>query len=481
MADIFKTEIRVRLAPSPTGLFHFGTARTALFNWIFAKNQGGKFILRVEDTDFERSEKKYEEDIINGLKWLGLNWEEGPDIDGSYGPYRQSERLDIYEKYLKQLIEEKKAFHCFCSKEEIEADRQAMISQGLSPKYGGRCQNLSEEKVNERLRKGEKAVIRFKMPAVRLEFSDLIRDKISADMGLIGDIVIARNLKSPLFYFAGVVDDYAMKISHVIRGEDHISNTPKQIMLQRALGFPEPQYAHLPLILSPDRSKLSKRYIDASLNDFQSQGYLPEAMNNFMAFLGWHPKDDREIITMKEIIKEFDLKRIQKAGAVFNLEKLEWLNAQHIRKLSDNDLTERLKNFIPEKWRLEKELIGKIIKFEKERIKKLSDFKEIAEFFFELPNYDKDMLIWKTSNKEKTKIILENLYNEIKKMAESDYAGLKEIIMPIAEAWGRGEVLWPLRVALSGKETSPGPFEIIEILGKEKSLARVKIAINKIS
>ena len=290
--------------------------------------------MRIEDTDVERSNIEYEKDIIDGLKWLGINWDEGPDIGGPYGAYRQSERLDIYEKYLQKLIDGDKAFYCFCSKEELEADRQAMLSQGIAPRYSGKCRNFPKEKTKERLNKGEGSVIRFKMPEIELEFNDLIRGKITVDTGLMGDIVIARNLRSPLFIFAGVVDDFEMKITHVIRGEDHISNTPKQILIQKALEFDEVKYAHLPLILAPDRSKLSKRYIETSLDEYKKLGYLPEALVNFMALLGWHPQDDREILKKDELISEFDIKRVQKAGAVFNIDKLEWLNAQYIRSIN---------------------------------------------------------------------------------------------------------------------------------------------------
>ena len=482
MSDGLDKEIRVRIAPSPTGPLHFGTARTALFNWFFARNHGGSFILRVEDTDIERSMPAFEADIIAGLKWLGLDWDEGPNIGGKYGPYRQSERLDIYEKYLKKLIDDNNAFYCFCSKEELEQDRQAMLSQGLVPKYSGKCKDIPKDETLKKIAEGDSAVIRFKMPLTEIEFHDLIRHKIKFDTSIIGDIVIARSLKSPLFIFAGVVDDYEMKISHVIRGEDHISNTPKQIMLQKALGFNEVEYAHLPLILSPDRSKLSKRYLESSLNDFIKMGYLPEAMVNFMAFLGWHPVEDKEIMSREELIKEFNIKRTQKAGAIFNLEKLEWLNAQYIKKYDSKKLIKMLLDFIPKNWAAENGLLLKILEIEKERLKKLSEFKELADFFFELPDYDKKLLIWKNTPEDRIKDNLNLLINELKKVPSADFNknGLESVLMPLTEVWGRGELLWPLRAALSGKIASPGPFEIMEILGKDETLHRVEIAVKKI-
>ncbi len=483
MTESYKKKVRVRFAPSPTGPLHLGGARTALFNWLFAKQHNGQFILRVEDTDIERSDIKYEENIIQGLRWLGIFWDEGPDIGGNFGPYRQSERLDIYEKYLKKLLDEEKAYYCFCSKEELEADRQAMLSQGLAPKYGGRCRHLKEEETEKRLKAGESAIIRFKTPFVEIEFNDLIRGKITVNAELIGDLVIAKNIRSPLFIFAGTVDDYEMKITHIIRGEDHLSNTPKQILIQKALNFDEIKYAHLPLILAPDRSKMSKRYMETSLFDFKNQGYLAEAIMNFLAFLGWHPKDEKEILSRDELIKEFDLKRAQKSGAVFNIEKLEWLNAQYIRNADSISLAEQLKDFLPQKWKDKKDLLIKALYIEKERMKKLSDFKELADFFFELPDYDAGALKWKGMTNKQISDNLKLLANEIEKISETGFNKniFEADILMFAETLGRGELLWPLRVALSGKLASPGPFDIMEALGKNETLRRIKVAIKKLS
>lgn len=499
MTDSPKKEIRVRFAPSPTGPLHIGGVRTTLFNWLFAKNQGGKFILRIEDTDILRSEKKYEKDIIGGLTWVGLNWDEGPasfspgekDYIGDYGPYRQSERLGIYEKYLRQLLDENKGYWCFCSKELLELDRQAMLAQGLAPKYSGRCRSLKSEEVEKRQKNKRSAVIRFKTPEVEVEFNDIIRGRVKFDASLMGDIVIAKSLKEPLYNFSAVVDDALMKISHVIRGEEHLSNTPKQILIQKALGFKDIKYAHAPLILAPDRSKLSKRQLETSLDDCRKEGYLPDALINFLALLGWHPVDDREILSRDELIKKFDLKRVQKAGAVFNIDKLEWLNAQYIKMMSSADLVKYLKDFIPGKWLKNKEFLSKIIDLERGRIKKLTDFKEFADFFFELPAYEAELLFWPRpvlkgtppiGDTSKIKTNLKLLTEEINKVLKADFnkINLEKAVMPLAEVWGRGELLWPLRVALSGKVASPGPFEIMEILGKNVTLKRLKIALNKL-
>ncbi len=472
--------VRVRFAPSPTGYFHIGSARTVLFNWLFARQNKGKFILRIEDTDVERSEPQYEKDILDGIKWLGLNWDEGP--------YRQSERLDIYEKYLKKLLDEDKAYYCFCSKEQLELDRQAMLSQGLAPKYSGRCRHIPKDEAEKRLESGEQAVIRFKVPETEIEFQDLIRDKVKFNAGLIGDVIIAKNLRTPLYNLSATVDDFEMKITHVIRGEEHLSNTPKQILIQKALGFDEIKYAHLPLILTSDRRKMSKRYLESSLDDYINDGYLPGAIINFLAFLGWHPKDEREILSLDELITEFDLKRVQKAGAVFNIEKLGWLNSQYIKKISAEDLAEKIKTFVPEKWTAEenKEILIKAIDAERDRMRKLMDFKDLAEFFFEIGDYDAKLLAWPREaeiDKGKTLANLKLLSEEINKIFKADFnkTSLENIIMPLTSVWGRGELLWPLRAALSGKEASAGPFEIMEVLGKEETIRRINTAIEKLS
>lgn len=476
------SEIRVRIAPSPTGLLHFGTARTALFNWLFVRHTGGKFILRVEDTDMERSAQAFEEDIVTGLRWLGLQWDEGPDVGGPYGPYRQSERLGIYQTYLKKLLDEDKAYHCFCSKEELDADRQEMQKEGKTPVYVGRCGKLSKEEQDARIANGDASVIRLRVPGGSLEFHDIIRDTVSVRSELIGDVIIARSMDLPLFIFAGVVDDHEMKITHVIRGEDHISNTPKQIALQHALGFSAPEYAHLPLILAPDRSKLSKRYIETSLNDFKVQGYLPEALVNFMAFIGWHPVDDKEVMLRDELVQEFDLERVQKGGGIFNLEKLEWLNAQYIKRLSIDELVDALAPFVPIAWMEQRDLMRRIAIVEQNRLKRLTEFFESAKFFFELPDYEASLLIWKESESANMKENLLAVQNILGGFIDASFTkeGLEKALMPLAEERGRGDVLWPLRVSLSGKKASPGPFEIMPVLGKEESIHRITIGIQKL-
>ncbi len=460
--------VRVRIAPSPTGYMHIGTARTALFNWLFARQNGGIFILRIEDTDLERSKKEYEEDLIDQLKWLGLDWDEGP--------IRQTDRLDNYEKCLSKLLSAGQAYYCFCSKEQLEQERQAMLAQGFAPKYSSRCRSVSHEEAEKKMKAGEKTVIRIKVPDGKIVFKDIVREEVSFEGGLIGDFVVAKSLREPLYNFAVVVDDEEMKISHVIRGEEHLANTPRQIIIQRALEFSQPQYAHIPLILNPDRSKMSKRVGDTAIREYRNQGYLPEALLNFLSLLGWHPKDEQEIFSLKELMKIFDLTRIQKGGAVFNIDKLDWLNAQYLKNMTTKSLAKLLGVKATEQNL-------KIVEATKERMKKLSDFKEMAGFFVEVADYSPELLVWKNSTKEKTLLNLKEAEKVVSAVISDDFSKtkLEKALMPIAEVAGRGEILWPLRVAVSGLEKSPGPFEIMETLGKKESLARIASAIQKLS
>ncbi|MDP2930090.1 MAG: glutamate--tRNA ligase, partial [bacterium] len=327
-----KEIVRTRFAPSPTGLLHLGGARTALFAFLLARVNQGIFIVRIEDTDKERSKQEYEQSILEDLRWLGFDWDEGPDKEGAFGPYRQSERNEIYQKYLQQLLAEGKSFYCFCPEEELETYRQYQLSQGQSAVYSGKCRNLSAEEVEKNLRQGKPAILRFKNEATApIVFEDLVRGKIEFDPKLIGDFPITRTNKTALWNFAVTIDDFEMKITHVVRGEEHISNTPKQILLQEALGFPTPKYAHFPMILAPDRSKLSKRHGSVPIQYYKQEGYLAESLINFLVLLGWHPEDNREIFSLKQLEKEFSLKRVQKSGAIFNQERLDWLSGFYLR------------------------------------------------------------------------------------------------------------------------------------------------------
>jgi len=473
---------RVRYAPSPTGHWHIGGVRTALFNWLFARQNQGVFIMRIEDTDKERSRPEFEAEIFEDWEWLGLDYDEGPvpgkKDKGSHGPYRQSERTALYREYLQKLLDVGWAYYCYCSKEDLEAERQTMTAEGLPPKYGGHCRNLSAPPSGR-----TPQAIRFKMPEARVSWKDMVRGEISFDAALFGDIVIARDLNSALYNFAAVVDDAAMEITHVIRGEDHISNTPKQILIYKALNLEPPQFGHFPLILSADRSKLSKRFAETSVLNYRAEGYLPEALINFLALLGWHPQDDEEILSVSDLINKFNIKRVQKAGAIWNQEKLDWLNSRYLKALPVPELAKKLEPWAKKRGiKIEDEKLYKIIEIERERIKNLSEFFEVAGFFFELPDYPPKMLIWRGDDAPKTLVILEKELEILKNLEVSDYGrdNLLVVMAGLTEEYGKGSVLWPLRVAVSGNEASPDPFSIIEILSKDETLQRLKLAIEKL-
>jgi len=487
------------MAPSPTGHLHMGSARTALYNWLFARQNGGTFVLRIEDTDKERSKKEYETEILEGLAWLGIDWDEGPvpissqkigkfpisnfqfprEIKerGDFGPYRQSERTEIYKKYLKELLEKGEAYYCYCTKEDIEAQKQALAAQGLPPKYNGHCRNLAEPPAGKK-----PEVIRFKVPEVKVEFDDMVRGKVAFDAALFGDMIIAKDLDNPLYNFAVVVDDALMEITHVIRAEDHISNTPKQILMQRALGFQEPIYAHIPLILNPDRSKMSKRFADTAVMDYRNDGYLAPAITNFLAFLGWHPKGDEDVLSENELTAQFDLSRVQKAGAVFNQEKLNWLNREYLKKMSDAEIAEAVLPFFEqEKIVADRERIEAVVAVVRGRANTLKDFASAGKLFFELPMYDASLLVWKNTTPETVVPMLRKVADALGELTYDhfDRSTLSTIMTTVIGQGNRGEVLWPLRVALSGQAMSPDPIEIMAVLGKEESLRRIKVAVEK--
>ncbi len=471
--------------------------------------------MRIEDTDLERSDQKYEKEIVDGLRWLGILWDEGIETGGDYAPYRQSERTAVYAKYAQRLLEERKAYRCFCEEEDLAAQRQDQLARGLAPKYSGKCRNLGEEEIKKRLAEGRPSIIRFKLPADRkISFNDLIRGQIVFDSKTLDDFAIAKNIGLPLYNFAVVIDDFEMKITHVIRGEDHVSNTPKQILLQRALDFPRPQYAHLPLILGPDRAKMSKRHGPVSVSRYREDGYLPEAMVNFMAMLGWNPGTEREIFSLDDLSDEFDAGKIQKSPAVFNIEKLNWMNGYYIRQAPLKKLTElcvpylEKENLIekfsisnsqfPNKFKIQNlkfkiiqtgesvdfKWLEKIVALEQPRLKTLGEIGERTGFFFagEL-KYSPELLKWKNMTSAEISASLDNSYRILSGIDVGDFnaGGLKNILMKEAEATGdRGKLLWPLRVAFCGLRESAGPFEIAEILGKEKCLERIKEAKEKI-
>ncbi len=499
MSNKNQKSVRVRLAPSPTGSLHVGTARVALYNYLFAKQKEGKFILRIEDTDEERSKKIYETQIIEGLKWLGTNWDEGPDTESEFGPYRQSKRTEKYKEYLNKLLETGEAYHCFCSEEELDEMREKQKAKGEPPRYTGKCRSLSDKEVQKRLDAGESSVIRFKTKDHEIKFNDIVRGEVSFDGSLMGDFVIAKDLESPLYNFAVVVDDYEMKISHVIRGEDHLSNTPKQIFIYKALGLPIPKFAHLPLILGEDESKLSKRHGAVSIEEFKEKGYLPEALINFMALLGWNSGTEKEIYSMEELIENFSLERVQKSGSIFNKDKLTYINGVHIRNKSLDEITNLCLPYLKEEFleeieedkynikeldqEIELETIKKIISLYHERLKLLSEITELVDFFFKKEiSYEKELLQWKDMKDNEIKEALNNAEKVLKETEEWNEENIKEVLLKESEKEGdRGRLLWPVRAALTGKEASAGPFEIAAVLGRKSTIRRLQKAQEKLS
>lgn len=459
-------KITTRFAPSPTGPLHIGTIRTALFPYLFSVKNKGTFILRIEDTDKERSKKEWEDELIKGLNWLEIKWDEGP--------FRQSERGDLYEEKLKKLVEDGHAYYCFCTKEEVEAQKQYLMSIGESPVYNGRCRDLPKETVEKYLKEGKPYVIRFRTPLNKvISFNDIIRGKIETNTSTMGDFVIAKDFKNCLFNFTCAVDDMEMKVTHVIRGEDHIPNTPKQILIINALGEKEPEYAHLSLILGTDKKKLSKRTGKTSLSDYIRDGYLPESILNFIAFLGWNPGTEKEIYTMEGLINDFSLEKIQKSPAIFNIDKLDWLNGLYIRKMPIEELTKACIPYIDGIKNEPLEYLVKIVSLYQERLKKLSEINELTDYFFkDKLTYEKDLLLWKEMSFEDVKKSLERVYDVI--LNDGD------ILEEANKETNRGNILWPLRAALTGKKNSAGPIDIVNVLGKEKSLKRIKEAIELI-
>jgi nondiscriminating glutamyl-tRNA synthetase len=453
-----KKPIVTRFAPSPTGNLHVGGFRTALFNYLYAKHHGGKVVLRIEDTDRERSKPEYEKNIHDGLAWLGLTFDE---------TYRQSERGTTYSKYVTKLIEEGSAY---VSKEDTSVPTDAEKSAGP--------------------RRSE--VIRFKNPNTTITFFDIIRGEISFDTTELGDFVIAKSIEEPLYNFAVVVDDFEMGITHVIRGEDHISNTPRQILIGKAIGATTPIYAHLPLILASDKSKLSKRKGARALTEYRDMGYYPEALTNFMAMLGWSPGTDQEIFSIHELVEKFDVAQVQKSGAVYNEEKLRWVNREYLKRKTHVEIARDAKKFIVEspayvgkKWELTDELMMKLVPTIIDRISVFADLSDMVaagelDYFFSTPSYDPKDLIWRDeTDSQRTKEFFKEVIGMLEKAPDDTFSDIdraKALLWDYASLHGRGAVLWPIRFALTGKNKSPDPFTLLTILGKKESIARLKHA-----
>jgi glutamyl-tRNA synthetase len=502
-----KGQVCVRIPPSPTGMMHIGTARMALFNYIFAQQNNGRVIFRLDDTDKERSKPEFVQDIIDGLAWLGITYDEGPVY--------QSQRGAIYAEYLKRLLEEGNAYYCFCSHDELEAHRQYQMSRGEAPIYSGRCSDIPLDMAVARIAKGERAVIRFRTKIKKIEFKDVVRGELSFDSALIGDFVIAKDFENALYNFVSTVDDGEMGVTHVIRGEDVLPNTPKQILIQEALGFDKPVYVHLPLILGPDRSKLSKRHGATSITEYKKLGYLPETMINFMAFLGWNPGTEDEVYSLDGLIRDFSLQKLQKGGAVFNAKRLDYLNGFYIRQKNLDELAGLCVPYLEDEGFINKigdkndyssvyfinatgegvgfDYLKKVVGYLRPRLKRLGEITELADYFFAGKlNTGGDMLNWKEADTDDIKLALDELINLVSKIREGEWTKekIEQTILPASEVfskkinkteWDRGYLLWPMRAALSAKKMSLGPFEIADVLGKQKTLSRLNDAVNSLS
>jgi len=486
------TSIRVRMAPSPTGPLHIGTARTSLYNYLFAKHVGGTFVLRVEDTDVARGTDAWEQDIIDNLHWLGISWDEGPQVAGGddigpYAPYRQSQRMDLYAREADRLLESGAAYHCYCTPEELDAVRHEQERNHEAPRYNGRCLALTDADLAAFKAEGRQPALRLKVPPEKVTFDDLIRGEVEFDNALLGDFLIVRANGMPLYHFVVVIDDEAMAITHVVRGEDHLSNTPKHIALIRALGYQEPIFGHIPLILNPDRSKMSKRKSQTAMTAYREQGYLPEAMVNFLAFLGWSPGTEEEIFSLAELAERFEIGEVHKAGAVFDKDRLDYLNGVYIRSLADGQLALRLRPFLPEQ--LDDGILMRLAPLLKERLVRLGDATELAAFLTETDAeiaalYDAELLLAKGRTAAETAEAMRLAREALAAVPEEDFAGgeLEEICRNAAEGhgWKAGDFFRPLRVAITGRLVSPPLFGSMELLGRERTLARIDAAIARL-
>ncbi|QII47328.1 glutamate--tRNA ligase [Bacillus paralicheniformis] len=477
-------EVRVRYAPSPTGHLHIGNARTALFNYLFARSQGGKFIIRIEDTDRKRNIEGGEQSQLNYLKWLGIDWDESVDVGGEYGPYRQSERNDIYKTYYEELLEKGLAYKCYCTEEELEKEREEQAARGEMPRYSGKCRNLNKEEQEKLEAEGRQPSIRFKVPQGEvISFNDIVKGEISFETDGIGDFVIVKKDGTPTYNFAVAVDDYLMKMTHVLRGEDHISNTPKQIMIYNALGWEIPEFGHMTLIVNENRKKLSKR--DESIIQFIEQyeelGYLPEALFNFITLLGWSPVGEEELFTKDQFIEIFDVHRLSKSPAVFDTHKLKWVNNQYVKKLDLDQVIELTVPHLQKAGKVSEELTGseqewvrKLISLYQEQLSYGAEIVELTELFFKDDiqyNREARTVLEEEQVPEVLRVFAEKLEQLESFAADEIKASIKAVQK---ETGHKGKKLFmPIRVATTGQTHGPELPQSIELLGKDTVLKRL--------
>jgi len=478
--------VRVRFAPAPTGALHVGGVRTALFNWLFARKHQGVFVLRIEDTDEARSTEESLRRILEGFGWVGLDWDEGPDVGGPFGPYLQSQRLDVYQPYFEKLLQAQTAYPCYCTPEELAARREQMEARGLPPRYDGRCRRLPAADRERLESEGRPVCLRFRMPETgSVEFEDLVHGRKTWENSALDDFVVRKSSGFPTYNFACVVDDALMHISHVIRAEQHLSNTPRQVHLVRALGFEPPLYAHVSHVLAPDRSKLSKRHGATDINEFRELGYLPEAMVNFLALLGWSTGDEQEIMSRQELIQRFDLARAGKSGAIFDLKKLDWMNGQYLNAMPTDELARRALPVLvraglmaAEPGTEELAYLRQVLELMRERLKTLNDLTSLGGFFFRDEVEPDEKAQGKWLSKSWVAEVLTAVAEALEALPEFTLETVEHALRGVAEQLGRpaSEVIHPTRAAVSGMTMGPSLFHLLVVLGRSRVVLRLRRA-----
>ncbi|MDA8443069.1 MAG: glutamate--tRNA ligase [Peptococcaceae bacterium] len=479
--------VRVRYAPSPTGPLHIGGARSALFDFLYARAKGGKFIVRVEDTDLERSSRESEDHILEALQWLGITWDEGVDVGGEYGPYRQTERLSIYQSFTQRLLEQGNAYYCYCSEEELEAERQGLIAQGETPRYLGKCRCLSEEQIQNHIAQGRNPVVRFRVPENQaIKINDLVRGEVVFDSNGVGDFVIVKSDGIPTYNFAVVIDDSTMQITHVIRGEEHLSNTPRQVLIYQALGLAEPSFGHVSLILGKDRSKMSKRHGSTSVLHYRDKGYLPEAIVNFIALLGWAPTGEEEFFSMSELISVFDLDRVAKSPAVFDMDKLNYINGHYIRKSSPETIAKlaiphlQEAGFLPDIITTEGfQWLTNMAAAIQEHLAYVAQVVEFAGLFFGEEVTIEDEEARSVLQGEHVHTVIDLFLTKLAGVEVLTPESVKIILKSIGKELKLGgkHVFMPVRVAITGQVHGPELDNIIPLLGKQNVQNRIRLAM----
>ena len=482
-------KLRVRFAPSPTGYLHIGGARTALFNWLYARHYNGSFILRIEDTDRMRSTPEAVKAILDGMKWLGLDWDEGPEKGGEYGPYFQTERLDLYREFVDKLLEIGAAYYCYCSAEELADRRKKQFADGKPAIYDRKCLNLSEAEKRQLEKEGKKPAIRLKMPDRKIVVHDLIKGRMEFDSKLLSDFVIEKSDGIPTYNFAVVIDDILMDISLVMRGDDHISNTPKQIVIYQALDIAIPEFAHIPMIMGPDNTRLSKRHGATSVMEYQRMGFLPEAVLNYIAHLGWSSGTNQEIFSIKELIENFTLDKISNHSAIFDMEKLNWFNNEYLKRLSDEKYVEMLIPFLKDAGYIELPLseekerwLRKVASLMKSRVRNFKQFLEYGDYFF-IEDFTVEDNAVKILEQNGVRDILEHLVKRLKEIKDWKEENIESEVREMANQLNlKGkQIIHPTRVSLSGKTIGPGLFSLMEALGKEINIKRLEKTIHKLN